>query len=80
MDKPINQLITFEYMNNQNEIITINQDEGKHRLFYEFEKFIHMIDNYDENAVNEMLEISLIVSEIMQEARLQEGIVFDNDR
>ena len=39
-----------------------------------------MIDNYDENAVNEMLEISLIVSEIMQEARLQEGIVFDNDR
>ncbi|MFR7591844.1 MAG: Gfo/Idh/MocA family protein [Longibaculum sp.] len=80
MDKPINQLTTYEYINNQNEIRTVNNNEGKHRLFYEFQNFIQMIETQDEKKVKSMLEISLIVSEIMQEARLQEGIVFDNDK
>ena len=80
MDKPINQLTTYEYINNQNEIRTVNSNEGKHRLFYEFQNFIQMVETQDEKKVKSMLEISLIVSEIMQEARLQEGIVFDNDK
>ena len=80
IDTPINQLTKFEYINNQNESIIINKDENKHRLFYEFKQFINMIDYHDEMKVNYMLEISFIVSEIMQEARLQEGIVFDNDK
>ena len=80
IDTPINQLTKFEYISNQNESLIMNKDENKHRLFYEFKEFIDMIDYHDEVKVNHMLEISFIVSEIMQEARLQEGIVFDNDR
>ena len=80
IDKPINQLTKFEYINNQNESEVVDLDEGKHRLYYEFKEFIRMIDQNDVSKVNEMLEISLTVSEIMNEARKQEGIVFDNDK
>lgn len=80
IDTPINQLTKFEFINHQNNDIIINKDEQKHRLSYEFKEFIRMIDEHDVKKVNEMLNISLIVSEIMQNARLQERIVFDNDK
>lgn len=80
INTPINQLKELTFINNQKEEIKINKDEQKHRLYYEFKKFIRMIDEHDQKKVNDMLNISLIVSEIMQEARLQEGIVFDNDK
>lgn len=80
IDTPINQLKKFQLMNNQNEEKTIDKDEQKHRLYYEFKEFIRIINEQDKHKANEMLNISLIVSEIMLEARLQEGIVFDNDK
>lgn len=80
MDTPINQLRKFEFINNQNETLTINKSEEKHRLYYEFKEFIRMIDEHDRQKVDEMLKLSQIVSEIMEEARLQERIVFDNDK
>lgn len=80
IDNPINQLTKFKFINNQNEETVIDKDEQKHRLYYEFNEFILMIDEHDEKKVNEMLQISLTVSEIIQEARQQEGIVFDNDK
>lgn len=80
IDNPINQLTKFKFINNQNEETVIDKDEQKHRLYYEFKEFILMIDEHDEKKVNEMLQISLTVSEIIQEARQQEGIVFDNDK
>lgn len=80
MDTPINQLRKFEFINNQNETLTINKNEEKHRLYYEFKEFIRMIDQQDRQKVDEMLKLSQIVSEIMEEARLQERIVFDNDK
>lgn len=80
MHKPINQIRAFEYINNDNETTTIDLDEGKHRLYYEFTEFIRIIDQEDKNKANEMLEISLTVSEIMENARKQQGIVFDNDK
>lgn len=80
IDTPINQLRKFQFINNQNDEKIISEDEEKHRLFYEFKEFIRIIDQQDKNKAHKMLKISLIVSEIMEEARLQEGIVFDNDR
>lgn len=80
MHKPINQIRAFEYINNDNEVTTIDLDEGNHRLYYEFTEFIRIIDKNDKEKAAEMLEISLTVSEIMENARKQQGIVFDNDK
>ena len=52
----------------------------KHRMVYEFETFIDMIDNHDVAKMNEMLAISETVAKILQQARDQVGIVFPNDR
>lgn len=39
-----------------------------------------MIEQNDVTKAAKMMEVSLTVSKIMNEARNQEGIVFDNDR
>ena len=80
IDTPINQLTKFEYINNNNEVETVDLNEGKHRLYYEFKEFIRMIEQNDVTKAAKMMEVSLTVSKIMNEARNQEGIVFDNDR
>ena len=80
IDTPINQLTKFEYINNNNEVETVDLNEGKHRLYYEFKEFIRMIEQKDVTKAAKMMEVSLTVSKIMNEARNQEGIVFDNDR
>ena len=75
---------------NRIESYTICDNEGgkelkiftpdKHRMIFEFEKFIEMIDKHDVAKMNEMLEVSGIVAEILQEAREQVGIIFPNDK
>jgi len=52
---------------------------NSHRMIFEFEKFIEMIDNHDVAKMNEMLNISETVAKIIQQARDQVGIVFPND-
>ena len=68
---------------------TINYNDGtsetktfetKHRLSYEFKEFIRMIKEKDFNKQREMLQISLDICKLMENGRIQEGIVFDNDR
>ena len=78
--KPVNSLTEYELINNHQESNLYDFDEGKHRLYYEFKDFISIIDNKDYNRANQMLEISLIASELMQTARKQVGIQFDNDK
>lgn len=79
MDVPINQLIEFSYQNNVGEEKFIKTDHMQHRLFYEFEEFIRIIEEKDMQKADEYMQISLIVSDIMYEARSQTGIIFDND-
>lgn len=79
VDTPINQLKSFEYLTNTNESETVAIDNDKHRLYYEFVEFGRIIDSNDHAKAQEMLELSLTVSEVMEEAHKQAGIVFDND-
>ena len=44
-----------------------------------FIEFIRIIDNNDYDFAKKMLELSLIVAKVMNEARNQEKIVFTND-
>lgn len=52
----------------------------EHRMYYEFMDFLRMIQEGDFTGCQELLELSLSVSKVMQEGRLDAGIVFDNDR
>lgn len=80
MTMPINSLREYTLSDNQGYGQQYSFDKTTHRLFYEFQEFIRIIEEQDNAKAQQMLDISLIVSEIMQEARQQERIVFDNDK
>ena len=46
----------------------------------EFKEFIRMIEEKDVQKQQDMLKLSLMIAQIMEEGRKKEGIVFDNDQ
>lgn len=76
---PVNQMRQYTLIDRQKQASQKCFDEKQHRLYYEFEEFIRMITQGDRTKAAHMLEISATVSEIMETARKQEGVVFDND-
>lgn len=50
------------------------------RMAYEFKEFIDIIDNKDYTRANIAYDISFTVIDILEKARLQNGIVFDADK
>jgi predicted dehydrogenase len=77
---PVNQTRKYSLNSNDGESQELSFDEETHRLYYEFVEFMNIIDNKDYDKANEMLEISSIASELMEEARKKGGIVFDSDK
>lgn len=75
----VNQLSGFEYIDHNMESCKIEMDFSKHRLFYEFQECITIIQNLDWEKEKKMLEISCSVMQIMDVARKQAKIIFDND-
>lgn len=75
-----NNLRAYELNDNKGHGETKSFDENIHRLYYEFVDFIYMIDNKKIKESQKMLEVSCIVSELMENARKQEGILFKNER
>ena len=76
---PANRIESYTLCDNDgNEELKIFTPD-KHRMIYEFEKFIEMIDKHDVEKMNEMLAITESVAKILQQARDQVGIVFPND-
>ena len=52
-----------------------NFDEGKHRMIYEFEKFIDIVDNCDFERAEKFLAVTEIVSEILQKSHSQIKVI-----
>lgn len=77
--KPVNNMTSFEYINNQGETQLFEYDEGKHRLYYEFKEFMRMINSLDYSSQEKLLQQSLDIAKVMEQARKQAGVVFDND-
>lgn len=77
---PVNQMTAYTHSDNRGNSNEKQFEEGKHRMYYEFREFGRIIDEHDTKKAEEMLEISMAVSKIMQEGRKQEGIIFGNDR
>lgn len=80
VEKPMNQIDAWRRLSNDGQERAFAVDAPEHRLYYEFVEFIRMFDQRDTKKAEELLTVSLTVSEIMEEARKQEGIVFENDR
>lgn len=76
---PVNQVKEYELNDNDGHSEVISFEE-EHRLYYEFVEFIKMIDGGDYERAEAMLTVSKNVSQVMEEARKQEGIVFRNDQ
>ena len=76
---PLSQMTEYEICYNDG-TSEVKSFEKKHRLIYEFKEFMRMMEENDVKKQKEMLELSLLISKLMEEGRMQEGIVFDNDK
>lgn len=74
MEIPPNRIDAYvlNYNNGEGNVETF--DEDKHRMLYEFENFIEIIDSKNFARAEEMLKISEIVAQILQGGREQAGI------
>ena len=75
-----NTMTAYELSENKGATNKKEFESSEHRLYYEFVEFIDMIDNKKLDKARKMLEISGIASELMEKARLQEGIYFKDER
>lgn len=62
----------LNYNNGEGSVETF--DEDKHRMIYEFENFINIIDNKNFARADEMLKVSEIVAQILEGGLKQVGI------
>lgn len=76
----MNRASTFSVVLNDGTVIERSFSEGRHRLYYEFTEFIRMVDEEDYEKAGEMLALSVTISELMEEARWKERIIFRNDK
>lgn len=79
MHSPVNGMTTFTLERNDGSTRQFHDTSGNHRLLYEFLDFIKTADTKDYAHMEEMLEASSIVSRVMEAARKNAGIIFDND-
>ncbi len=75
----VNAFQSYEIVSNDNQSREYKESDQSHRMYYEFNEFMQMIENQDYNQMEELLQISQIAMDIITTARKQTGIVFDND-
>lgn len=78
MEIPPNRIDAYILNYNNGEGSVEAFDEDKHRMIYEFENFIEIIDNKNFARAEEMLKISGIVAQILQGGLSQAGIKIKN--
>lgn len=88
IQSPANVVSGYQVMMNQDQSHHMDHSvgqvfdyqQGKHRMYFEFMKFVDVFKNKDMDFVNQMLDISLTVMEIQTQARKEAGIRFLADR
>ena len=79
VDTPVNVCEKFELILNDGSSKMINENNMEHRMMNEFIEFVNMVENEDYKKCYEMLEHSLIVCQVAEEARKKGGVVFPGD-
>nr|WP_113866356.1 Gfo/Idh/MocA family oxidoreductase [Brenneria salicis]NMN91910.1 putative dehydrogenase [Brenneria salicis ATCC 15712 = DSM 30166]RBP62870.1 putative dehydrogenase [Brenneria salicis ATCC 15712 = DSM 30166]RLM30736.1 NAD(P)-dependent oxidoreductase [Brenneria salicis ATCC 15712 = DSM 30166] len=73
IESSMNILKTFTFNKNTGESELIDGNNNKHRLYYEFNAFSHIIDNLDYERAHAMLDISLKALDVIDSARVNNG-------
>ena len=80
LDTPANNASRFKVLKNDQSEIEYNEQNGKHRMYFEFVEFVKIIEQKDYQRAEEMMEKSLIAMEIATKARQSAGVVFAADK
>lgn len=78
-DTPANICMSFELLMNDGTSTLMNENNFEHRMINEFIEFADMIQHNNLTKCYQMLDHSVIVSEVQTIARQKAGIVFDAD-
>ena len=76
---PANVLRSFKILHNDQREETFDLQGDTHRMVYEFNEFVKMIEDKDFDRANEMMEKSLIAMDIATKARIDAGVHFKAD-
>ncbi|WP_404851466.1 MULTISPECIES: hypothetical protein [unclassified Enterobacter] len=76
---PVNQLMGYEISLNNGDSARFNYDRREHRLLYEFQEFIRIIDNGDYQAAARLLDVSMVVAETIEIGKKQQTMEFNNE-
>lgn len=76
---PANNVSDFKMIKNDNSETLYNEQNGKHRMYFEFVEFVKIIENEDYQRADEMMKKSLIAMKIATKARQSAGVVFTAD-
>lgn len=69
IDKPTNTIKDFFVISNNGHEEKVDANGGHHKMYHEFKAFSDMVDNNDKKAMREKLEHSLVVMDVLTEAR-----------
>lgn len=75
--RPMSGMEGYQLTLNNGETVEYKVENPENRLYYEFMEFQRIVAEEDWKKEKEMLEISLIAAEILEEARKQNGIFTD---
>lgn len=76
---PLSYIGSMELLLNDGTKETINDNKDVHRMYEEFMAFVKMYQNNDYQQCYEMLEHSMIVTEVQTIARRKAGVIFPAD-
>lgn len=77
---PANGVTDFKVIKNDNTETLYNEQNGQHRMYFEFVEFVKIIENKDYQKADEMMKKSLAAMKIATNARKSAGVVFLADQ
>lgn len=80
IESPLSLIGSIEWLKNDGQRLTIDVNQKVHRMYDEFAAFAAMLEKQDYKQCYEMLEHSVLVSEVQTIARQKSGIVFLADQ
>ncbi len=76
VETPVSMMTSYRFLSNDGkEQRSYEVEKPENRLYYEFVEFKRLIEEHDTGKAEEMQEISVIVSGILDEARKQAGVL-----
>lgn len=80
VDEPVSRFAEYTVFTGEGGREQYTAHERRHRMYYEFVEFERIMRENDGRRHEELLQLSLCVAEVMEEARKAAGVVFDADR